>query len=430
MTRAWILLVTAAACASAPESPTWVDDVQPVLLANCARCHRGRPIGGAPADFRLDVYEDTVVDGRLIRGAATMAEFVAERAGRLGEMPPDGPELTPRQRQILENWWASRPAGERPALGERPGNRAPTVTVLRRQLPTLGDPTVLLELQIDDADGDSPTGALFLGDRLVWTRLHGGRQTIVTSTAGLPPEQEVPVQAFVSDDLTAESVVLAQARVSAETYSPSLVLTTSLTDAILADRDSPVRVSFIATEPNMNPVIVEAEAVRGDEVIPVGVVVIDPDPAGDVIEIDTTLLPEGPNWRLRVRASGGPRSTTVETGPFVVSHRTTTATWDDVEPILVQSCAICHPGPSATGPARVPNATWVALSYEDVTTPTGEIRRGVHAMRGPIWRRTFQKREMPPRSAATLLPPSVPLDAHDPAALARLEEWLLAGAPP
>ena len=46
-----------AACgAEVPESPTYFDDVAPILHANCVRCHGAVPSDPKIARFRLDRY--------------------------------------------------------------------------------------------------------------------------------------------------------------------------------------------------------------------------------------------------------------------------------------------------------------------------------------------------------------------------------------
>ena len=67
------------ACApEVPETPTWLQDVRPIVLANCVRCHTPPPIGGAPDNVRFDKYADEDRDGS---GGAAGAE---------GTDPPGG----------------------------------------------------------------------------------------------------------------------------------------------------------------------------------------------------------------------------------------------------------------------------------------------------------------------------------------------------
>jgi len=110
-----LALVALAACVQdVPATPTYQDDVRPILLANCVRCHTpgvdgGVPLpGGAkvPTDFRLDRWEstgtcpptpDASVDGGAdpcILGVQAKAERIVIRAADEGTMPPTGPSAT------------------------------------------------------------------------------------------------------------------------------------------------------------------------------------------------------------------------------------------------------------------------------------------------------------------------------------------------
>jgi hypothetical protein len=125
-TLAGILLL--AACApGTPDSPTWLADVRPILAGNCIRCHGHPAIGGAPATFRLDLYDDGFQDGQLVRGARAMAGFVAARASAREDMPPRGTELSGRQKDILSAWALA------PERGERPANTPPTAVATELQ---------------------------------------------------------------------------------------------------------------------------------------------------------------------------------------------------------------------------------------------------------------------------------------------------------
>ena len=183
-----LLLAAAGACSpSVPAEPTWLDDVRPILAANCIRCHSPPYIGGAPVSFRLDIYGDdrflvpypdagprpdagplpdaspdapdagpdaSPPGPATVRGAVyasmdgTLAGIVEDEI-----MPPEFP-LTGRQKDVLAKWHeASEPRGE-----ARPGNAEPTMT-------TVGDLEVIpgrvtLSYEITDADGDIVTGVI------------------------------------------------------------------------------------------------------------------------------------------------------------------------------------------------------------------------------------------------------------------------------
>jgi hypothetical protein len=98
-----LALVGVAGCApAAPDAPTWTEDVQPIVRANCIRCHGEPRIQNAPSGFRLDRYEDTGAGDNVILGAASKASRMAVRTGA-GTMPKTY-ELTDRQKTIIQRW--------------------------------------------------------------------------------------------------------------------------------------------------------------------------------------------------------------------------------------------------------------------------------------------------------------------------------------
>lgn len=149
--RASVVGVAAAAvmagCTDVPASPTYVDDVRPILLANCVRCHRA-PAACTPFErrgYRLDHWSD-VGD---VRGVAAMTERITVRAADLGDMPDDNP-LPEREREILRRWQrAGSPRGDASA-------RAPVLQV-SSQVPDVepADQVVRLDYEIRDPDGDA-----------------------------------------------------------------------------------------------------------------------------------------------------------------------------------------------------------------------------------------------------------------------------------
>ena len=152
---AWL---TGACAPEVPAEPTWIDDVRPIMAANCIRCHSPPYIGRVPTNFRLDLFEDDLVlqsDGTTpVHGAAytssdgTLAGVVDNET-----MPPVTP-LTGRQIDVLLTW---HEVGE-PKGAARDGNSAPTMS-LTSDLDI--DPgRVGFFYEIADADGDIVTGVI------------------------------------------------------------------------------------------------------------------------------------------------------------------------------------------------------------------------------------------------------------------------------
>lgn len=184
----FIAAAGAAGCApEVPDEPTWVDDVRPILAANCIRCHSAPPLGGAPAFFRLDRYGDETnpaTGNVVVSGAAgyapTIASYAAEEL-----MPPLYP-LTGRQVDVLEAWFA---AGA-PRGGPRPGNRDPSMDLAEAPAPDDAG-RVILEYEISDADDDLVVGVLRaeptdadLDPILLSNELVSGRGRVVWRSAG------------------------------------------------------------------------------------------------------------------------------------------------------------------------------------------------------------------------------------------------------
>jgi hypothetical protein len=159
-TAALLLLLAGAACApEVPAEPTWVDDVRPILAANCIRCHSPPYIGGVPQYFRLDMYEDDLaidpVFDEPVWGAAHVSDQNAFNDVLVTRvtMPPRFP-LTDRQTDVLIAWGeAGAPKGE-----PREGNSPPTMTVVGDIAVSPG--RVGLSYVIEDADGDIVTGVI------------------------------------------------------------------------------------------------------------------------------------------------------------------------------------------------------------------------------------------------------------------------------
>lgn len=381
-----------------PAQPTWSEDVRPILLANCARCHGEEPAGGAPAAFRLDRYED---GGR--RGARTMAPYLAERAGKRGDMPPEGPRLTDRQRDILVRW------AEQMAPRGAPGQ----MSTARLVAPPAGaDQGLELTVDARDPDGDAVEGSLAFGPdgasvpQTAIGPIGSGRNVVRWDTSGLPPgtyklfAQLSEGESSVTIDLGGVTVAHASGN-----SAPAAQLELAGLQPIAADAASPQTLFLTARDAEGHAMTARLVAFRGDEEreITSGLALTSGTPA--MVFWDTRSVPEGPNWRVRAEVSDGVATTTATTGQVVISHATTADTFGAIEPIFQARCAPCHPLPVA-----------VDLGGE-----------GIGVWTGTIWRRVVQRREMPPRSATGVVMGFTPLTEEE---RMRISAWLLAGAPP
>jgi hypothetical protein len=87
-----------------PDNPTFNRDIYPLFADHCLVCHSSPPNRGAPAYFRLDVYDDT--DGGNVAGANSMAGLALNDVV-IGKMPPEakvGDGVGPNGLKMLQKW--------------------------------------------------------------------------------------------------------------------------------------------------------------------------------------------------------------------------------------------------------------------------------------------------------------------------------------
>lgn len=393
--------------APTPESVTW-EDVRPILLANCVRCHGDPAARGAPDDFRLDRYGSTLrvdvgalgaADPVVDRGAQEMAPFVADRAAERADMPPDGPPLSDRQRDILRRW-----AEDGAPLG--PASSAPP-TLRLLDPPAVAEGAVTLRYELADPDGQVPAADLYLDEVGPATHLatapHAGRGTLPwdASTAAAGPHR---LLAVVADDHAAREIELARVEVrhGPSGAAPSLqVLAPVGGDIVIA---GPGAITLEARDADGDPLEVSLAAVRGDQRVELADATLTEGGAAS-LAVDLAGLEPGTGWRLQATASDGQNERRHEV-PVVVGDPASALGYADVAPILTARCRPCH------------------AAYVEVPLDAGAIAAG---WAGPIYRRAIRERTMPPPSAVTLVPGYQPPTAEE---LETLAEWLLAGAQP
>ncbi len=100
------------------EDPTWDTEIKDVLAANCTFCHGETPSNGAPAGFRLDVYDATEAGPDTV-GAFEVRDRIRARAVNLdpGPMPP-GTQGPPTVDQAKIDAWVV--LGAPRSLGDLP----------------------------------------------------------------------------------------------------------------------------------------------------------------------------------------------------------------------------------------------------------------------------------------------------------------------
>ena len=92
------------------ERPTWVGEIEELMISNCGRCHgptRPEIPANVPTDLRLDLYQS---DDPSIRTISTPGVPDRIRARAVDyentpetQMPPDS-YLTNHQKELLERW--------------------------------------------------------------------------------------------------------------------------------------------------------------------------------------------------------------------------------------------------------------------------------------------------------------------------------------
>jgi len=198
------VVMTAACAPDVPDEPTWTEDVRPILVGNCVRCHT-QPVsevdlppevdGVLPDNVRFDKYDDEDRNGdgrRDMFGAGSQAAVIAERVDEdraadvnAQAMPPDFP-LFGRQQDVITAWAdAGAPLGP-----PRQGNRLPTMEMIS-DVDEQGD-NLVFDYRIDDPDFELVIGRLIAdpqGDGAVVPvtyDLYSGVGTITWNVADVP----------------------------------------------------------------------------------------------------------------------------------------------------------------------------------------------------------------------------------------------------
>src|SRR5262249_41591130 len=122
--------------APAPENPTWVDDVEPIVRGNCFHCHGAGNKSVNSAVFRWDFY-DPNSQLSMIGDFSSLA--IMSPGGNIGMWvtgqgkplvtdimpPPPATPLDDRDTQVLTAWYGPMGMGSHPR-GMRSPNHKPT----------------------------------------------------------------------------------------------------------------------------------------------------------------------------------------------------------------------------------------------------------------------------------------------------------------
>jgi hypothetical protein len=190
-----------------PATPTWAEDVQPLLLGNCFHCH-GAEVGfdkdgmairshGTPEGARYDIYDpmeyvDAVGDIEAINRLGVVPTRSPAIAGILVQLvkskdphermpPPPGLPLSDYEIQVLDNWLKAKAP-----KGTRPDNSAPRAVLAGK--PAARGPDLVVTFDVLDDDGDQVLGRIEGGTGKPQVISRSGRHTFtLPGAAGTTP---------------------------------------------------------------------------------------------------------------------------------------------------------------------------------------------------------------------------------------------------
>ncbi|MFN0246221.1 MAG: hypothetical protein ACKV2T_04890 [Kofleriaceae bacterium] len=424
-----------------PVEPTYFSDVQPILRANCARCHGAEPSDPKIAKFRLDRYvqADTATfdawDYAQASGADAAPMIRVAVDHEAPAMPPDY-SLTDRQREILARWVEQgAPKGMRT-------NRAPRV-VLATDAPTVADQTLDVSVRAWDDDLDGLVVQLWAHDLATTADQDvplgetggAGIREVALDTGALASQHAFEIYAIADDGFSDNPeenrthVTLIPALTvdhGARGTAPTVKLTApNASETLIGD----AMISWTATDPDPGgTLLIDLALVRADSptVVAVPIATGIPNNGSFLWTIPGTVPvtdASGPiNYLVRVTATdtlGIPPNTRSDVSdvPVTIARAvTTTLTWDDVKPIFLRVCVKCHGQPAKTMALES-----FRLDKYDSADPEPPVTtdQGVFEMKGTVYQRMVTARTMPP--AAEPDPTAAELDM--------VANWILGGAP-
>jgi hypothetical protein len=464
MTKHLPFLVMLVACGDGvPDKPTYFVDVQPILRANCVRCHGADPADPKVATFRLDRYvsgDDTTFDvWDYANGDPSPIMNVAVNH-EAPAMPPDY-TLTDRQRDILARWITQ---GAEKGIARR-DNRAPEIELVSPTGVATADQTLDTTFRAWDADLDGLYVRLWARDLTDPTeppysmgpRVGGGQRSVAVDTGTLASQHQFLIYA-VLDDGYYDTVEQNHTEVA---LIPELIVDHGL-------RGTAPRVEVLA--PNGGQTLIGSATIlwtatdpdAGDS-LTFTVELIKAQPKADgTFEVVETIAPAGTtlpapaagmayslNWDVptsvpatdsagaaipyKVRVTAEDTLGKDEMGnpahnvryddsdlPIFVAQATvgTTYNWrDDARPILDKFCKDCH---AAAG--KTPAIDYFCVLKYNAADPDSACEAsddGAYEVKGQIYQRMVQAKTMPP--ATEPKPTQAELDV--------IGNWILGGAP-
>jgi hypothetical protein len=356
-----VLFVLAACAADVPEHPTYVDDVAPILMANCARCH-GAPTTTAEGRncLRVDRWDsapdasalcpddqptnvDVAMRADVILGVHDGAQMILD-AVSTGAMPADGPPLTDRQQEILQRWMAD-------GTPKHAGNAPPTITFLT---PPAGDTTIdqsyVVRYDVSDPDGDAVTWSLgwTSGAKTgtFTTGLTGGKGMVTIDTSTLASGTYTLVATL--DDGTVKVMVSSTGTltVPAGRNAAPTVVVTAPNGGEFFYMTQPVTVTWLGNDDGAS-LVGDVVALRGTTVVPIATGVAETPGQPASVSWDLSAVTPATNYRIQVtvKDTGGLTATDTSDADFVVSAPPAQVSFSSqVQPIFDANCtgSMCH----------------------------------------------------------------------------------------
>jgi hypothetical protein len=306
MTRHLAILVLLAACgADVADKPTWLGDVQPIVRANCARCHGADPAEDKLGLYRLDRSVALDVD---TRDAFDYSSDIVDRAVHhmAPVMPPDY-LLSDRQQEILLRWAST---GALKGMDQR-GNTLGRIELISPQGATTADQTIETTFRSWDEDLDGLVVGLWARDSngesfSLGAPVGGGTRSISVDAGTLTSKATFEVYAIVDDGYDDDPAINKRNEI---VLIPEILIDHGL-------RGTAPRVTL--KTPNGGDTIIGATTITW--------IATDPD-AGDSLTIDLDLVPQtGATTPIPI-VHGIPNSQTFDwTIPTSVPERDSTGT--------------------------------------------------------------------------------------------------------
>ena len=431
LTLTFTSIIAIGACAEpVPSRPTWFADVQPILMANCGRCHGAIPANAQVAGVRLDRYvanDDASLDAWDYRTA-----IVDQAVKGVAPIMPPTYDLTDRQVAILERWVID---------GAPKGDRAntPPAAIATTALPATVDQTAHLAMVTSDADGDGLVVAVAARDvatdalTVLATGLPGGLVELDLDTGQLASTHRYDIVALVDDGWSDDPAMNGHAVAvatdvlvdhGARGTAPAItVIAPNGGETIFTD----TTITWSASDPDPGDTLtatVELVRVAADGTVTVAQPLASGLTGAASYPWTTTGVPttdaSGPiPYRIRVTVTDGINTRSdVSNGDFTLAPPAapTTLVWADVQPIFVTYCAPCHGQPART--AALESFRLDKYDASDPAPPTN-ADLGVYEMRSTVYTRMITQANMPPAAAAQ--PSAADRD--------KVRQWILGGAP-